>query len=177
MNSVFKIIWSLVFTLHLLCSSVSHAEERLISESQAKAAFVFKAAHYISWPPPASNALFIGVLGKGPLGREWQNISGKMVNGSKLIVIKSSDIDEMLNCRIVFIEENNQTRLSRILPILRDYPILTIGDSPAFISFGGILNISLLYTRITFSVNLIQARAVGLDISSNLLKLASEVIK
>jgi hypothetical protein len=119
----------------------------------------------------------IGILGKGPLAHEWQSISGKSLNGMKLRVIKSNDVDELLDCQIVVIEETSPHKLSRILLLLRHYPVLTIGDSPVFISSGGSLNMTLLNSHISFSINLAQARAVGLDISSNLLKLAAEVIK
>lgn len=177
MNYFYKILCLSVFTLHSLTMSAHAADERLISESQAKAAFVFNVVRYVSWPPPGGDTVLIGIFGKGPLSHEWQSISGKTLNNRKLRVIKSNDVDEMLDCQLVVIEETSPRKLSRILQKLRHYPILTIGDSPFFISSGGSLNITLLKNRISFSVNLAQTRAGGLDISSNLLKLASEVIK
>lgn len=177
MKYFLKIFCLVVLTFHSLSVSSPQAEERLISENQAKAAFVFNVAHYVSWPLPHNDTMLICVLGKGSLTREWQNISGKILNGRKLIVFKSNDFDEMLNCQIIFIEETNQIKLSHTLQLLREYPIITIGDSPVFISSGGMLNVSLINNRISFSINLAQARAVGLDISSNLLKLATEVTK
>ena len=172
-----NIVIVLLLFVHVVDISSLCAEERLISENQVKAAFVFNAAHYISWPPTDRETLLIGVLGRGPLAEEWQNISGKIVSGKKLVVFKSNIVDEMYGCHIVIIEEPNSKKQSQILQLLNDYPIITIGDSPDFTNAGGILNISLLNKRITFSVNLAQARKTGLDISSNLLKLATEVIK
>lgn len=177
MNNYLKIFCLTVLTLYSICFSSAEAEERLINENQAKAAFVFNVVRYVSWPPPGGDTVLIGIFGKGPLSREWQSISGKTLNNRKLLVIKSNDIDEMLDCHLVVIEETSPSKLSRILQKLRHYPILTIGDSPVFIRSGGSLNITLLNNRISFSVNLAQTRAGGLDISSNLLKLAAEVIK
>ena len=177
MNSFCKISCFVVLTLHLICLTTAGAEVQLISENQAKASFVFNVVRYVNWPPPEGDTVLIGILGKGLLAREWQSISGKTVNGRKVRVVKSNDVDEMLDCQIVVIEETSPHRLSRSLLSLRHYPILTIGDSPAFISTGGCLNISLRNNHISFSINLVQARSVGLDISSNLLKLATEVIK
>jgi len=177
MNCFCKIICLVALTLHYLPISAYAAEERMISENQAKAVFVFNVVRYVKWPLPGATTVLIGVLGKGPLAHEWQSISGKTVNGRKLRVIKSNDVDELLDCQIVVVEETSPHKLSRILISLRQYPILTIGDSPVFIGSGGSLNMTLIENRISFSINLAQARAVGLDISSNLLKLSAEVIK
>jgi hypothetical protein len=177
MKFFLKIFCLTFITLHSLCSSSIRAEERLIGENQAKAAFVFNVVRYVNWPPPDSDTVLIGVLGKGSLAGEWQSISGKSLNGKKIKVFKSNDIDEMFECQIVFIEETNHQKLSRILLLLKNYPILSIGDSPVFINSGGMLYVYLTNNRISFTVNLTQSRVVGLNISSNLLKLASEVIK
>jgi hypothetical protein len=173
------IICSLIFlTLYSLSALPAHADERSVSENQAKAAFVFNAVHYVTWPSTTrGNLVVIGVLGKGSLESEWLNITRKTIGGKKLTVFKSNNIDDMIDCQIVIIEESSPSRLSRIMPLLRDYPILSVGDSSAFLQAGGILNISVINNRISFSVNLSQARTAGLVISSNLLKLATEVIK
>lgn len=177
MKNSINIFCLIVLILHSVCTTQLQAEERSISENQAKAAFVFNVVRYVSWPPPDSDTVLIGIFGKGHIAAEWQNISGKIVNGKKLRVFKSNDLDEMFDCQIVIIEETSPQKLSRTLMLLKSYPILSIGDSPAFINSGGKLNVSLINNRISFTVNLAQARAAGLDISSNLLKLATEVIK
>lgn len=178
MKYVITTLILIVLIFHsFLCASSSRAEERILNENQAKAAFIFNVARYVSWPPPHSDTLLIGVLGKHPLAHEWQGISGKTLNGRKIKIFKSNDVDELIDCQIVFIEETSQQKTSRALLFLRRYPILTIGDSPDFINMGGILNISLFNNHISFSISQAQTRAVGLDISSNLLKLAKEVIK
>lgn len=177
MNYFCKIICLVVLTLHSLPFTAQAAGERFISASQAKVAFVSNVVRYVKWPPTGTNTVLIGILGKGQLAHEWQNISEKSINGRRLRVIKSNDVDEMLDCQIVVVEETSPHKLSRILMSLRQYPILTISDSPGFIRSGGSLNMTFLDNHISFSINLAQARAVGLDISSNLLKLAAEVIK
>lgn len=177
MNYFCNILCFAIVVLYSHSISAHAAEERLISEGQAKAAFVFNAVRYVNWPSSGSNTVLIGILGKGPLAHEWQSISGKTVNERRVRVVKSNDVDELLDCQIVVIEETSPHKLSRLLLSLRQYPILTIGDSPVFAGSGGSLNVSLRDNRISFSVNLVQTRSVGLEISSNLLKLATEVIK
>jgi hypothetical protein len=177
MNIFLKITCLVLLILFMAAASPLWAEEQLITENQAKAAFVFNVIRYVSWPPPVSDTLQIGILGKGLLPSEWMSISGKTANGKKLHIFKSNDLEEMFDCQIIYIEETSPRKLSRILLSLRNYPILTIGDSPGFISSGGSMNVFLRNNHISFSINLTEARAAGLDISSNLLKLATEVIK
>lgn len=172
-----KNIFLVVLAFQLLCTPSAQAQEQLINENAAKAAFVYNVALYVSWPPPQSDTILVGILGKGPLEPEWKNLTGKALNNRKVKVFKSNDIEELLECQIVFIEESSPKKLSRILSQLKNYPILTIGDSPAFSNLGGMLHVSVKNNRITFVANQIQARSSGLEISSKLLKLATEVIK
>lgn len=172
-----KSFFLIVLVLQLLCAALLQAQEQLVNENSVKAAFVFNAALYVTWPPPQNDVILVGILGKGPLEYEWKNLSGKILNNRKLKIFKSNDVEEMLECQIVFIEESSPKKLSRILSQLRQYPIVTIGDSPVFISSGGILNVVVTNNRISFAANQAQARTSGLEISSKLLKLATEVTK
>lgn len=171
---IFYCLVSLAF--HTIGVSTPHAEVQ-INEDQAITAFVINVARYVNWPAPQGDSIQIGVLGKGPLSRDWQRISGKVIHGRKYNVIKSTDVYEMTDCNIVVIEETNPGRISRNILLLRRYPIVTISSSSDFLTTGGTINLALTNNRITFAINLGQARSVGLDISSNLLKLATEVIK
>lgn len=179
MKYITTYICLLFLSLTLLMGGLSslHAEMGQINEDQAMAVFVVNVARYVNWPGQQGDTVLIGILGKGNLSREWQNISGKVTNGRRYNVIKSTDVYEMTDCNIVVIEETNSNRLSRNILLLRRYPIITISSSSDFITIGSTINVALTNNRISFAVNLRQARSVGLDISSNLLKLATEVIR
>jgi hypothetical protein len=173
-----SLLFSLIFlTLFTTGVPIAHAEVRQINEDQAMTAFVANVARYVSWPAQQGDTVVIGILGKGNLSREWQSLSGRIINGRRCNVIKSADTYDMIDCHIVVIEETNASRLSRSLLVLRRHPIITISSSSDFTATGSTINVALTNNRITFAVNLGQARSVGLDISSNLLKLATEVIR
>jgi hypothetical protein len=53
---------------------------------------------------------------------------------------------------------------------------LTISDTPGFVQAGGIIELKLRAGRIRFDINQGAARQVGLKLSSQLLKLADEVL-
>lgn len=177
MKLLFRLYCTALFLLQLMCAPALHAEDHQVSEAQAKAAFLVNVAYYVTWPQQHNDSLVIGVIGKGSLGAEWQGITAKSFHGRKVRVFKSNDLDDMLDCNIIYIEESNPKKLARILLVLRDRPVLTVGDSPLFTTLGGSMTVFLQNNRLAFTINLTQARSAGLEISSNLLKLASEVIK
>ena len=56
-------------------------------------------------------------------------------------------------------------------------PVLTIADSPGAARRGVALNLSVAADRVTFEANLQAARDAGLNLSSKLLRLATQVIQ
>ena len=159
------------------CSPPACAENQLISENQANAAFVCNVARYVTWPQTSSKTLVIGVLGKGSLDRAWLDLRGKTVHGRILDVRKSDDLDDLINCQIIFIGSPKHRNISRILLALQVLPILTISDTSGFAQSGGMVHLFMENDKIRFKVNLSAVKQSGLKISAQLLKLAKEVIE
>ena len=157
------------------------ADSGPLTESQAKASFVFNVARYVTWPKSAFSSegiLEIGILGNSASGSAWDGLKGKSVQGRKLVVRKSRDLDDLRSCQVIYIESSERRNLSRILRTLHHEPILTVSEMDEFIrSEGGMVNLKIVNNRLTLAVNLGSVRASGLDISSYLLKLAVEVLQ
>lgn len=170
-----------LFMLLTLCFSQAHsacAEEKQISEQQVKSAIVYNIARYVTWPVAVhgDNTLFtIGIFGQGVSA--WGTLPGKMLSGRKIVVRRITDIDDLVNCQIVYIDSSEKKNLPRILTVLKEIPVLTISEIEGFSHSGGMIALRVINNRIKFDVNLKSTRASGLDISSNLLRLASEVVK
>ena len=62
-----------------------------------------------------------------------------------------------------------------MLDELRDTPALTVADTPGAARQGVALNMAVVQNRIAFEANLQAARAARLNLSSKLLRLATEV--
>jgi YfiR/HmsC-like len=163
--------------LFLLSTPAVCTEQRAPDENEIKAAFVFNVARYVSWPHYSSNIFRIGVLGKGALSTHWSNLKGRTIHGKRVAVIKTNDLDDLLNCQIVYIESPDQKNNIRVSSALKHYPVLTISNTNGNNFATGMIITSLVNNRIIFSVNLVASRMAGLEISSNLAKLAAEVIK
>lgn len=170
------LILALLVLLPALPASAA-VENRQPSENQINAAFVYNVARYVTWPQSSGGTFTIGILGRGALDRAWQDLKGKPVHGRALEVRKSDDLDDLVNCQIIFINSPTRKNISRILLVLQEHPILTISDAHNFALSGGMVHLFTENDRIRFKINLSAAKQSGLKISAQLLKLAKEVIE
>jgi hypothetical protein len=82
-----------------------------------------------------------------------------------------SDVD---GCRIVFVS-SNEAMAGAALAAAERTPILTVSDIPGFLKQGGMIEFVLDANRVRFEINLAAARAAGLNLSSELLRVATAV--
>ena len=143
-----------------------------------KAAFLLNFAKFVEWPAGHVKETFtIGILGRDPFDSALDSLSGKTVRGKRVVVRRYQDPDESREADILFISASEKRELPRILKTIRGNSILTVGDSKDFGRSGVMINLLLLQKRVGFEINLAAAQRDGLQISSNLLKLAQEVIE
>ncbi|MRR54629.1 MAG: YfiR family protein [Deltaproteobacteria bacterium] len=179
-----KMRFSGLFLLVLmLCLSLAtprelHAGPVQAGEYQVKAAFLLNFAKFVEWPAGHVKETFtIGILGRDPFDSALDSLSGKTVRGKRVVVRRYQDPDESREADILFISASEKRELPRILKTIRGNSILTVGDSKDFGRSGVMINLLLLQKRVGFEINLAAAQRDGLQISSNLLKLAQEVIE
>lgn len=156
------------------------AENGSMTEHQAKTAFLFNVIRYASWPRnayPESEPFAVGILGDNSSESSWNALKGKQIHGRIITVTRSRDLDDLRNCQVIFIETSEKKQLARIIKQLHDEPVLTVSDMDGFYKNGGMVNLIIANNRIKVAVNLKSARTAGIDISSQLLKLATEVIQ
>ena len=78
-------------------------------------------------------------------------------------------------CHILFISSSEEKRLAKILEILKDSSVLTVGEMKQFAQSGGMVNFTIKENKIRFEINVDAAVRAELKISSKLLKLAEIV--
>jgi YfiR/HmsC-like len=157
--------------LFLVLSAAAGLHARQVSlEYQLKAAYLFNFVKFIEWPPgAAAGPLVICVAGHNPFGGVLEEtIRGESVNDRMLSTRVISMPDA--NCHVVFLPYDIDT--TAYLRAARDAPTLTVGESPAFIAHGGIVNFIAEEGRIRFQISQAAAARADLRISSHLLRLA-----
>jgi len=146
-----------------------------LPEYRLKAAFIYNFALFTEWPADVGTTLNLCVFGKDPFGEEIDPLQGKKVGDRSIAVQRKTSVESLKGCQIVFIAGSAIGTLPRVLDGLRGTPVLTVADSPGAAAQGVALNMSVAQSKITFEANLPAARAAGINLSSKLLRLATEV--
>jgi hypothetical protein len=153
------------------------AAAEAIPEYRLKAMFVYNFVVFTEWPDDVGSTLAVCVYGPDPFGAEIDALRGKEA-GSRSIRVQRLRIGAPLDdCQILFITAPAIAALPEVLERLRGCQTLTIADSPGAARRGVALNLSVAGDRVSFEANLLAARGAGLNLSSNLLRLATRVIQ
>jgi hypothetical protein len=152
------------------------------TQYQVEAVYLYQFGRFVQWPDQktqggASNSAFsICVLGRDPFGTTLDStVSGESINAVPLKVVRIADLAETKSCRILFISDSEDERLPAILESLQKSPILTVGETPDFVTRGGMIQFVVDQNRVRFEINVTTAQRAGLSMSSQLLKVASAV--
>jgi hypothetical protein len=160
----------------------AQAQQPKANEFQVKAAYLYNFGRFVEWPDenaPDKNEVFeICVLGADPFGPTLdatvarETIDGKSVAAKR--ISKPQDVD---SCRVVFISSSEEGHLKEVLAALDKASVLTVSDIPRFSERGGMIGFVLDGDRVRFDVNLASVQDARLTLSSELLKVATNVRK
>ncbi len=157
----------------------ARAESAMQREYEIKAAYLYNFINYIDWPenafPAPGGTITVGIVGQSPFGAALAVLNGKQVKGRTVALKQITDIKELDECQIVFINSSEKARLPGLLEKLKDSRVLTVSEIDGFAQQGGIINFISEHNKVRFEINPDAARRLGLNISSELLKLAKVV--
>lgn len=159
-----------------------HAQHSKPGEYQVKAAYLYNFSRFIEWPVQRASEkaapFAVCVLGKDPFGPILDTtLSGEGIGGTNMIAKRVSKPQEALACRILFVGASEEDHLKEILAVLGKASVLTVSDIPRFSQRGGMIEFVLEGDKVRFEVNLTNATDAGLNVSSDLLKVAVAVRK
>jgi len=148
-----------------------------VSEDGVKAGFILNFTKFTDWPAngPGNAPLLICSLGPRALSGSLEALQGRTAKGREVRVRASTRPSELHECQVLFIAADEEPRLEWVLQRVAKLPVLTISDAPDFIDAGGIIGLIIENGRVRFEINRAAARGNGLEISSQLLKLARRV--
>ncbi|HUV04281.1 MAG TPA: YfiR family protein [Armatimonadota bacterium] len=157
-----------------------HGKSRPAAEYQVKAAYIYNFAKFVEWPSKvfsnANSPIIIGVLGDDPFGDTLeQTIKDKTVNGRRLQVRRFDKTSDVGVCHMLFVSSSEKMRLSKALDRVKDSNVLTIGEMGGFARQGGMIGFTMEGNKVGFEINLERAKKAGLNVSSQLLKVAKVV--
>lgn len=166
----------------LLCLAIPWtARADSASEEGAKAGFVYNFVKYTEWPLPAEGAgaapLQICTPGGRPLDGQLALLQGRPLQGREINIrlnVRSGDWED---CHALFLAGEDRNWAAAAVRAAAVTPLLTIGDLPGFAQAGGMIELKTVGNRMRFDVNLAAAQRAGLRLSSQMLKLANQVLQ
>lgn len=168
-----KPIGKLLFAF-LLVAPGAGAQAAPPTEYEVKAAFLHNIAKFVEWPASAGakGNLRLCILGRGLFGEAAGTLGGKPASGATWEVAPVAARANLRECRVLLIETSETAELQRVLDGIKGSPVLTVGDSEGYAEQGVMVNFYLEQNKVRFEINLASARRAGLNVSSQLLKLA-----
>ena len=176
-----KILFLVLLALSSAAPGCLFAEDSAPQEYKVKAAFLYNFTLFVEWPAEAftgnDSPLTVCILGKSPFGEAMDSLRGKMAKKRKLVIRQINRVEEMGNCHVLFVSTSEKMHLPNILAAIKNQNVLTVSDMDRFAQAGGIINFITLEDKVRFEINLKAAQQAGIRISSQLLKLARDVIE
>ena len=169
------------FILAAACIALSGMHARSAApagEYQVKAAYLFNFGQFVEWPAAAYSSptapFVIGIVGEDPFGNVIDDIvRGESLAGRPLVVKRFKSAEDVAGCNILFIGRSEAPRIERTLQALRGRHVLTVTDFTGAGSDAAIIALKTENNRIRMRINVEEARANDLVISSKLLRLAA----
>jgi hypothetical protein len=149
-----------------------------VDEYEIKAAMYVNILRLVEWPAgrlaDGASPLVIGVAGSEDMARALETIArGKSPAGRRITVKRIAAAAEAEDCSSVFIGGGDRKKIEAAVAASSKNPVLTVGETDRFIAFGGMIDLALKEDdRVQIEVNLEAAHRAGLEISSQLLKIA-----
>lgn len=145
------------------------------AEYTLKAAFLYKFAPFVEWPPRAFpesvTPLTICIAGADPFGPlADQAMLGQELGPRGATLRRIASVEAGGACHVMFVGPNGGSPTT-----LRNHPILTITDGERSADEKGIIHFIIRGNRVRFEIDDRAAQQSGLSISSKLLSLAESV--
>ena len=177
-----EMIFRLSLGVSVVVMLAAAARGQTTEEYRVKAAFLYNFAKFVEWPSQAfkgpTDPIAICILGKDPFGAALiQAVNGKVIEGKPFRIRLISDAQQASGCHILFVTGSERKLQRPILDAIRGIPVLTVGETDAFVAEGGIVNFKIEAGRVRLQVSIDAAEQAGLSISSKLLSLAEIVRK
>lgn len=160
----------------LLLSGISLAVAQPDSEPQLESAYLVNFLKYVEWPANNRTTATICLFGRDTLGSYLSGHEGRQIGGKELRIRRVNSPDDMLSCQVVYIPDVEEARIMAVLRWIQGMPILAASNADGFARSGGSIELLRSGGRVQFIVNADSLSRHGLVPSSQMLRLASQVI-
>lgn len=156
--------------------TVPASAQQSVDEAALKAAFVFNFIKFVDWPDGAfgSPDAPISVCRWSQASR-LPGLDGKTAKGRAIRVQPWAAQDKVDGCHVVYVDGRSQKQAALVVDRTAGRAILSVGDFGEFAHRGGLISLTRVGDRLSFSINVDAMRRSNLKVSSQLLNLAKIV--
>jgi hypothetical protein len=163
----------LAITIALVLTKNSFAKEKSYYELQAE--LVYNFTEYVTWfSHEAKSPKSLCIIGDNPVIPYLKELLENK-NEENIIIVRKHENDYLEDCNILFINDNYDGYLRRILLRVKNKPILTFGNMKDFAENGGIVQFTLRNNRVEFKINIKEMRSSRLRISDSILSVSDTI--
>ena len=144
-------------------------------EHELKAAYIYRFAQFTTWPNPPAGEFNFCIQGDHPIGAGLSKLQGKTLQSVPVSVRRVDSAEAAGACHVLFLHLDKPKELAEWMAALHSRPVLVVSDSPNAFQERATIVFAMEPNRVTFRINLTEARDSGLALSGQMLKLAQEV--
>ena len=165
-----------------LCALPAHTQTQSHpTVQQVEAAYLYNFAKFIQQPSssqPDGSPVTICAMGGDDFDRVLsRTISGQTIDGRPVRSKNVKTKDDVQTCTILFVSDSAIDRVAGLWTNLRSHSVLTVSDAPDFLKRGGMIQFKVIDNRVRFEVNIDAAKSAGVQLSSELLKVALNIVE
>lgn len=167
--------FAVAFFIALSCQAFA-VEAVQLQEGKIKAGLVYNFLKYTSWPDNNLGKIRICLYGGDSFEGALYPLSGRTAQQQVIDVREISDINDSMDCEMVFINKAYEDEMADVLSVLDNTNVMTLSDIKNFSHKGGMVEFSKEKDqRIHLVMNKTTIDRSGLVIGDRLLKLARVV--
>lgn len=169
-----KLICLLIIFLSIGKNTI-HAQQAM--DYTVHANIIYRFTKYINWPENKKNGDFvIGIVGDSPLFEALTKfIINKTAGSQRIIIKKFSASNDVFNCHILFISEDESTSLRKIAASTASTSTLIVTESEGLARKGSCINFVIVDEHLKLEINKINIERRSMGIASELLQLGIPV--
>jgi hypothetical protein len=152
------------------------------TEATVKAAFLYKFAGYVDWPPSgfaAPDTQFVfGVVNNEEVAAELARVTaGRQIGGHPVVVKRVREGEPLRGINVLFVGRSVSDRLSALMRAAQLPALLIVTETERGLEAGSAINFVIADDRVGFEVSVDAAEKNGLKISSRMLAVAKRVVQ
>lgn len=147
-----------------------------LTAAQVQSAYIFQISKFVSWPDTrmGGDSFNICYFPSYNLDMMLSQMEGRRIQQKNVHIIEVQE--DYSDCHVLFIDEGVQISMRSLIKTASENNILTVGNHQKMLTYC-MLTLPLVNNKVELQVNLNLLNAANLHMSTNLLEIASKVIK